>query len=75
MLCILCGRICDYDAGGFCLECVDLLNRNNQKVALLALLAEAAQYCPVHVRERIEKILGIIKVPFEIQGLSKNANR
>jgi hypothetical protein len=67
MLCLLCGRICDYHPSGFCQDCTELLTRNNQKVALLALLAEAAIHCPVHLQERIEKVLGLVKVPFEVK--------
>jgi hypothetical protein len=64
MLCILCGRICDYEAGGFCVECLGILQRNNQRVMFLALLAEAAEFCPVHLQVRIEKVLETIKPPF-----------
>ncbi len=67
MFCILCGRVADYHPGGFCSECVELLKRNNERVMFLAILTEAAEFCPVHLRERIEKILDTIKPPFTTQ--------
>ena len=71
MLCILCGRICDHDASGFCIECIEILSRNNQKVALLALLAEVAEFCPVHLRVRIEVVLEKVKPPFTVEAKGK----
>jgi hypothetical protein len=68
MLCILCGRICDHNPTGFCCECTDILAHNNQKVALLSLLAEAAEHCPVRLREKIEKVLETVKVPFKVSA-------
>jgi len=66
MYCILCGRICDYEPGGFCTDCILLISQNNLRVAILSLLDEAAEFCPVHLRERIEKVLDYSKSSFAI---------
>lgn len=45
------------------MECAREVKENNEKVHLLALLSEALEFCPVHLRERIEAVL--YKVPIK----------
>jgi hypothetical protein len=57
MKCYLCGRFCDKAADGLCPECIQRMNDNNQRVHILGLLKQAAQFCPVRLREEIEKVI------------------
>ena len=65
MICYLCGRICDTNVYGLCVDCIALIRRNNERVEMLSLLNEAQEFCPLPLRERIEKILERIKPPFK----------
>jgi hypothetical protein len=57
MKCYLCGRFCDKAADGLCPECIQRMNDNNQRVHILGLLKQAEQFCPVRLREEIEKVI------------------
>jgi hypothetical protein len=57
MLCYICGRICDLDKSGLCVECQRELAQNNEHVMILSLLNEAQEFYPVYLREKIEKVL------------------
>jgi hypothetical protein len=57
MICYLCGRFCDKAADGLCAECIERMNDNNRHAYMLALLKQAAQFCPVRLREEIEKVI------------------
>lgn len=61
MRCYLCGFLCDYHDGGLCSTCRELVNRNNERVMMLALLqdilSEVGGYLKIKTIERIEAAL------------------
>jgi len=58
VLCYLCSYICDPDASGLCVNCRELLARNNQRVYYLSLfrdvLDEARGVLSIRTLEKIE---------------------
>ncbi len=58
MLCIYCGRLCDFDETYACNECRDRVSKNNERVYLLALLMEAYPFIrDIGLREKMEVVL------------------
>jgi hypothetical protein len=57
MKCYLCGRMCDHNIYGLCRECLENMWKNNDLVHILGLLKQAAVFCPVWLRKRIEKVI------------------
>ena len=58
MFCIYCGRVCDFDESHVCQWCKIKIAKNNDKVKIFSLLAEAYPYVTdIKLRERIEAVI------------------
>lgn len=57
MLCYICGRICDKNERGLCIDCEHEIALNDERVIMTSLLDAAQAYCPVWLREKIENTL------------------
>lgn len=55
MFCVICGGICDYHTSRMCEGCRKTTAEYNARVEAYSLLRLAEEYCPVHLREKIER--------------------
>ena len=67
MLCYICGRICDKNAHGLCIECLREMAINNERVMILSLLNEAQMFCPIRLQDKIEEVLDALNITLRRQ--------
>ena len=64
MICIFCGRLCDFLPSHTCRECAIKVFDVGERVYVLSLLREAYEaVADIRLREKIEYVLGITEKP------------